>query len=187
MSMPLLVKLRIWNLCMCNSLPDRKRTALSPALRPSNSRPLSVTTSPAPAWTTMPLVPDTSTLPSVCSQLIVIALLIVTAPKPPGSRQLISPPAVVWAMAPAKVRQGEERLHVLPSLPRPETQVREVWALAGMDNSARHVTMRRLGIAELFILLSVRRERLFVFPRCVIFYRRETSFTARFRYIPGPH
>src|SRR5580704_2195404 len=169
--MPLLVKLRIWNLCTCNSLPDRKRTALRPALRPSNSRPLSVTTSPAPAWTTIPLVPDTSTLPSVSSQLIVSALVIVTAPKPPGSRQLISPPAVVWAMAPAKVRQGDERLQLLPSLPRPETHVRDVWALAAIGNSAKHITPRKSGIAERFILFSVRCERLLAFRRCVGFCR----------------
>lgn len=37
---------------------------------------------------------------------IVIALVIVTAPKPPGSSALISPPAVVFEMALAKVLQG---------------------------------------------------------------------------------
>ena len=55
---------------------------------------------------------------------IVIALTIVTAPKPPGSRASISPPAAVFEMAPAKVLQGAVRLHGLASLPTPDTQVR---------------------------------------------------------------
>src|ERR1700752_2662207 len=55
---------------------------------------------------------------------MVIDLVMVTAPKPPGSRQLISPPAAVLEMAPAKVLHGAVRLHGLASSPRPETQVR---------------------------------------------------------------
>ena len=62
---------------------------------------------------------------------MVIALMIVTAPKPPGSRQLISPPAAVFEMAPAKVLQGAVRLHGLTSSPTPETHVRVAWAEAG--------------------------------------------------------
>jgi hypothetical protein len=42
--------------------------------------------------------------------VMVIDLVITSAPKPPGSRQLISPPAVL-EMAPAKVLQGSVRLH----------------------------------------------------------------------------
>src|ERR1700755_1846154 len=56
----------------------------------------------------------------------------VTAPKPPGSRQLISPPAAVLEMAPAKVLQGAVRLQGLASSPTPETQVRDAWANAGV-------------------------------------------------------
>src|SRR4051812_36123228 len=59
-------------------------------------------------------------------------LLIVTAPKPPGSRQLISPPAAVFEIAPAKVLQGAVRLHGLASSPTPETHVRVAWACAGV-------------------------------------------------------
>src|SRR3954471_12856660 len=62
-----------------------------------------------------------------------IVLLIVTAPKPPGSRQLISPPAAVLEIAPAKVLQGAVRLHGLASSPTPDTQVRVAWAWAGAD------------------------------------------------------
>src|SRR5712691_9409255 len=55
---------------------------------------------------------------------MVIDLVMVTAPKPPGSRQSISPPAAVFEMAPANVLQGAVRLHGLASSPTPDTQVR---------------------------------------------------------------
>jgi hypothetical protein len=55
---------------------------------------------------------------------MLIALLIVTGPKSPGSRTSISPPAVVFASATAKVRQGAARVHGFESLPNvAETQV----------------------------------------------------------------
>src|SRR3954464_11231586 len=66
---------------------------------------------------------------------------IVTAPKPPGSRQLISPPAAVLEIAPAKVLHGAVRLHGLTSSPTPETQVRVGCANAG------DVETQRLRIA----------------------------------------
>src|SRR5580700_6353009 len=53
------------------------------------------------------------------------ALVMVTGPKSPVSRTSISPPAMVWASAAANVRQGDERVHGLESLPdAAETQVR---------------------------------------------------------------
>jgi hypothetical protein len=55
---------------------------------------------------------------------IVIAFVIVTAPKPPGSITLISPPAAVFEIAPANVLQGAVRLQGFASSPTPETQVR---------------------------------------------------------------
>ena len=61
---------------------------------------------------------------------MVIDLVIVTPPKPPGSRTLISPPVAVFEMAPAKVLQGAVRLHGLASSPTPETQVRVACAWA---------------------------------------------------------
>jgi hypothetical protein len=57
-------------------------------------------------------------------QSIVIDLVILTVPNPPGSRQLISPLMKVLLMAPAKVLHGAVRLHGLASSPTPETQVR---------------------------------------------------------------
>jgi hypothetical protein len=65
----------------------------------------------------------------------VIALVMVMVPKPPGSRQLISPAVAVFEIAPAKVLQGAVRLQGLTSSPTPETQVRVAWALAGADAS----------------------------------------------------
>jgi hypothetical protein len=48
----------------------------------------------------------------------------VTAPNPPGSNTLISPPAAVLLMDPAKVLHGAVREHGFASSPTPETQVR---------------------------------------------------------------
>ena len=69
--------------------------------------------------------------PVTVPQSRVIDLVIVTAPKPPGSRQSISPPAAVFEMAPGKVLQGAVRLHGLASSPTPEIQVRVACAAAG--------------------------------------------------------
>src|ERR1043166_2950813 len=60
----------------------------------------------------------------------VIDLVIVTAPKPPGSSASISPQAAVLEMAPAQVLQGAVRLQGLASSPAPDTHVREAWAWA---------------------------------------------------------
>src|SRR3954466_1398813 len=81
---------------------------------------------------TKPLMPpELSVLPNVPLQSIVIDLVIVKVPNPPGSRQSISPPAAVLEIAPAKVLHGAVRLHGLTSSPTPETQVRLACALAG--------------------------------------------------------
>src|SRR5438045_6614560 len=85
----------------------------------------------ARSLTFTPLVPAARIEPNVPVQSMVIDLVIVTVPKPPGSRQLISPPAAVFEMAPAKVLQGAVRLHGLTSSPTPETQVRVACACAG--------------------------------------------------------
>ena len=73
------------------------RPPLGVPARPLILRFRRVTTAVAGAETTIPLVPATSTdatWPPPPS--IVMAFVIVTAPKPPGSRALISPPAAVW-------------------------------------------------------------------------------------------
>src|SRR5215472_9237644 len=63
-------------------------------------------------------------------------LVMVTAPKPPGSRTEISPPAAVFEMAPAQVLHGAVRLHGLTSSPTPDTQVRDACACAGAAQSS---------------------------------------------------
>jgi hypothetical protein len=79
-----------------------------------------------------PVVPELRTPPEpVAVKSTVIALVIVTAPYPPGSSALISPPSAVLLMAPAVVLHGAVREHGLTSSPTPETQVRVACAPAG--------------------------------------------------------
>src|SRR6266849_4195828 len=84
---------------------------------------------------TIPLAPllastEPANPPSPSPQSMVMDLLMVTVPNPPGLRQSISPLAAVLKIAPAKVLHGELRLQGLASLPVPETQVRVAWAWA---------------------------------------------------------
>src|SRR5205807_4349168 len=74
--------------------------------------------------------------PAPCVPSIVIALVMVTDPKPPGSRTSISPPSAVLEMAPANVLQGAVRLHGFASSPTPETQVRVACADADAAKAA---------------------------------------------------
>src|SRR4029453_6011483 len=67
----------------------------------------------------IPFVPLARMLAKISWQSIVIDLVIVTAPKPPGSRQLISPLMNVLLMAPANVLYGALRLHGLAPGARP--------------------------------------------------------------------
>src|SRR6185369_14764612 len=66
---------------------------------------------------------------------MVMDLVMVKVPKPPGSRQSISPLMKVFEIAPEKVLHGAVRLHGSASLPTPETKVRVAWACAGADNA----------------------------------------------------
>src|SRR5215469_5835068 len=129
MSMPFWLNPKITQFSTFRALPPRKRMPLNPAL-PEFKSPLirmlrMVTTSLAPAKTTIPLVPETrveATWPPPPSR--VMDFVMVSAPKPPGSRASISPPGAVLEMAPAQVLQGAVRLQGLASSPTPETQVR---------------------------------------------------------------
>src|SRR5215472_17355086 len=109
---------------------------------------------------TIPLVPDTSTPAVPASQEMMIDLVMVTAPNPPGSRQLISPNVAVLEMAPAKVLQGAVRLQGLASSPTPETQVRVACAWAGNASAQRTSTaaamLTRPILFVMVIHLSVR-------------------------------
>src|SRR5713226_9287934 len=127
-----------------NWMPFRPPVGVPP--KPLILRFRKVTVWPAPAETTMPLVPATSTdatWPPPPS--IVMDFVIVTAPKPPGSKTEISPPAAVFEIAPAKVLQGAVRLQGLASSPTPpDTHVRGAWALAGCTAKARDAAARTI-------------------------------------------
>lgn len=104
---------------------------------PSKSRPRSRTTSLEPAETLIPFVPVTKTPDTTGVPSIVIALVIVRAPNPPGSRTSISPPANVLEIAPANVLHGAVRLHGFASSPTPDTHVRVAcpYKLAAISDS----------------------------------------------------
>src|SRR5262245_13617080 len=105
------------------------RTPVSPALAPAPlmERPRSVTLMPAPLMMT-PVVALARMDPKVPLPSSVTDLVIVTAPKPPGSRQSISPGFAVFEIAPANVLHGAVRLPGLASLPTPDTHVRVAMA-----------------------------------------------------------
>src|SRR5262245_34811494 len=131
-------------------------TPLLPVPTPSMSSPCSRTSEFAGVLMTTPLIPAVARMPAVPveGQLIVIDLVIVTAPKAPGSRQLISPPVAVFEMAPAKVLQGAVRLHGLTSSPTPETQVRVACAAAGSTCTNANSDIARIDSRLRFIRAS---------------------------------
>src|SRR5437763_1244722 len=110
-----------------------------------------MTLSVASALTMTPCTPEERTLPIVPVQSIMIDLVMVTAPNPPGSRQLMMPGLAVFEIAPAKVLQGAVRLHGLASSPTPETQVRVACACASEAKPRANSTTK---IAESFFTLS---------------------------------
>src|SRR5215467_12735951 len=97
---------------------------LMPLQNPLMERPLIVITSVAAALITIPFTRDARIEARVPVPSSVIDLVIVTAPKPPGSSASISPPAAVLEIAPAHVLHGAVRLQGLASSPTPETHVR---------------------------------------------------------------
>src|SRR3989344_3095310 len=129
------------------------RTPLVPVLIPSMLMPLITTLSVAPAEIVMPLVPLAMIVASTLSQSSLIDLVIVTVPKLAGSRQLISPPAAVFEIEPAKVRHGAVRLHGLTSSPTPETQVRVACAEAGVASGMANSTANAAHSARIVYLV----------------------------------
>src|SRR6266536_2368564 len=116
-------KFLVTQFCTYTALAERTRIPFKLANAggpPSMTRPRRLTTSPAPAATTMALVPAAKTLASPAPSLVMLSdLVMVTAPKPPGSSTLISPPAAVLEIAPANVLHGAVREHGLTSSPTP--------------------------------------------------------------------
>src|SRR5580658_7004534 len=95
---------------------------------------------PVGALITNPLVPETradATCPPPPS--MVMDLVMVNAPKPPGSRASISPPVAVFEIAPANVLHGAVLLHGLASSPTPETHVRVACASATRAAENAHI------------------------------------------------
>src|SRR5580700_5937312 len=117
---------------MCRRAPLLNTTPDMPvAPRPSKVKPRKLMASLAPALMTMLLVPETVAAPASPSvpPSMLIALVMVAAPKSPGSRTSISPPAAVCTSATAKVKQGAVRVHGLESLP--EAAETHVWVACG--------------------------------------------------------
>src|SRR5262245_19238394 len=127
-----LVKPRMWTFSTRRARPFVKLMPARPVSAPLIDRLRMVTMTLVPL-TLMPLELPGRIDPNVSSQSMVMDFVMVTAPKPPGSMQLISPNAAVFDMAPAKVLHGAVRLQGLTSSPRPETQVRVACALAGSE------------------------------------------------------
>src|SRR5688500_1119301 len=152
------------------------RMPLDGGLTPKMSRPRSTTTSVAAGKLTVTPLPPASAPPSVYWQAMVIDLMMVTAPNPPGSRQLISPPAAVLEMAPANVLQGAVRLHGLTSSPTPETHVRVACAFA-LEAAARAktATARAVRVKRNLFIVSL----LLLFKEFLVIARRQIK-------APGP-
>src|SRR5215217_7162018 len=93
-----------------------------------------------------PLVPEARMEPNPAPFVpsMVMLFVVVTAPKPPGSRVLISPFVAVFEMAPAYVLQGAVRLQGFTSSPTPDTQVRVACAWA--TEATVRVKMARANI-----------------------------------------
>src|SRR5260221_3263204 len=104
------LKFMTLTLSILSEAPLMKLMPINPLPTPSIDRFRRFTVIPAPL-TLMPLVNAARTEPNVAPQSIVIDLVIVIASKPPGSMQLISPPATVLEIAPANVLHGAVQLH----------------------------------------------------------------------------
>src|ERR1700682_2856742 len=101
----------------------------APLIEILRRRTVFLTSPEAVMLTLIPIVPA-ARIETMQHPSIVIDLVIVTAPNPPGSRASISPSVAVLEIAPAKVLQGAVRLQGLASSPTPDTQVRLACALA---------------------------------------------------------
>src|ERR1043166_5041733 len=149
---PFKVKFRMEQSCTVTLLALMMWTAWRPVPSPSMSSPWSRTLAAAGVLMMMALVPETSTPASMHSEIMLMALVIVTPPKPPGSSTLISPPVAVFEMAPANVLHGAVRLHGLASSPTPETQVRVAWACTMVEKpTTRAAVERNLTILDVIM------------------------------------
>src|SRR5204862_26658 len=114
-----------------------------PLQAPFMETPRMVITSVAVALTMTAVVRDARIPAKVPVPSMVIDLVIVTAPKPPGSSTEISPQAAVFEIAPAKVLQGAVRLQGFASSPTTETQLRVAWAWANAEKPTTRAAVER--------------------------------------------
>src|SRR5258705_5973367 len=128
--MPSPANLKITQSSMLTVLAWRMFIPRMPLHEPLIERPLIVITSVLAALMMMPVVREARIDANVPVPSSVIDLVMVTAPKPPGSKASISPQAAVFEMAPAQVLHGAVRLHGLASSPTPDTHVRVACAWA---------------------------------------------------------
>ena len=128
--MPSPANLKITQSSMFTVLAARILIPRIPLQAPLMERPRRVITLSCGALMITPVVREARILASVPVPSIVIDLVIVMAPKPPGSSASISPQSAVLEIAPAKVLQGAVRLHGLTSSPTPDTHVRVACACA---------------------------------------------------------
>src|ERR1043166_4060109 len=101
----------------------------------------------------MPVVNEARIEANVPVPSKVIDLVIVTAPKPPGSSASISPQGAVFEIAPAQVLQGAVRLQGLASSPTPDTQVRLACACA--RDAKAHVKTNTANTCKAFFMWSL--------------------------------
>ena len=162
--MPWVVNLKITRSSMLTVFACRTRMPLRPVQAPLIDSPRRVITSVSRALMITPLVPEARIPARVPVPSMVMDLVIVTAPKPPGSRASISPQAAVFEIAPAKVLQGAVRLQGLASSPTPDTHVRVACACARDTKASVKITTANVFIANrnvfiwsLLLLLSLGR------------------------------
>src|SRR5256714_11225715 len=143
---------------MLSSLAEVKFMPIKPVQAPLIEIPRRVTTcvlaAPlAESLTLTPLVPAPKIEARVPVPSRVMDLVIVTAPKPPGSRASISPQSAVFEIAPAQVLQGAVRLQGFASSPTPDTQVRVAcaWAIEANANMKVAIASNLIVSRNLFI------------------------------------
>src|SRR5215213_1421450 len=156
---PLPRKPKMAQFSTCSALPEMNLTPSKPVFAPLIDRLRSVTkmvlgVAVSESLTFTPLVPAASIEPKPWPLVpsMVKFFVIVTVPKPPGSRQSISPLSAVFEMAPANVLQGAVRLHGFTSSPTPDTHVRVACAsaviAAAMQNKKRAQRRKRICLIK---------------------------------------
>src|SRR3989442_7937169 len=107
-------------------------------------------------FTMTPLTEDARIEPNPAPHVpsMVMHLVMVTAPNPPGSSTSISPHSAVFEIAPAKVLQGAVRLQGLASSPTPDTHVRHACACA-IELQAKQIADTAIKFKNSLILVII--------------------------------